>query len=383
MADDRSLLDRLNALKPTSVSLDKEEPKLALSALSTAEPTSKEDALSARLRTLRNASASPRSPPHESGTLSPGPQAQPQLARDIPASPLSKSQLPLRPPGEPADDENADIDPLFHTDDSTLDEFLESLNLEDDVSLDQPPPLTFDPKDEAKKVAALLEELGKPATDPSRHDRDGKDDDDSDGEEMSAQVKKVLSRALDEAELDRSLSAQEPGHDDAQHAAADSKQEADIPGPSPPQDPTSKSDDTDPFSLPTVPSQLADPIPSSTSQGGPADFESSIAARMAALKGVSYGTSDTDAFGLPQAPSFNPDERAEPRPSFAGRLHGGYTDEDQKTWCVVCLEDATIKCIGCDDDVYCGRCWRDMHVGPRAGYDERGHQWVKFERRRW
>jgi hypothetical protein len=315
----------------------------------------------------------------------PAPKAQPQLGRDISANPLSKGQRPSRPEEDRPEDREADLDPLFHTDDRTLDEFLESLALEDDVSLDQPPPLAFDPKDEAKKVAALLEELQKPATDSSRHDRDDNDDDDSDGEEMSAKVKQLLSQALDEAELDRSLSAQDKSQDEAQHPTATPKPEVGTPrSPSLIHNQTedaSKADDTDPFSLPTVPSQLVDPVPS-TSRDEPADFESSIAARMAALKGISYGSGNKDTFGLPQAPSFNPDERTEPKPSFAGKLHGGYTDEDQKMWCVVCLEDATIKCIGCDDDVYCSRCWRDMHVGPRAGYDERGHQWVKFERGR-
>lgn len=248
------------------------------------------------------------------------------------------------------------------------------MELDDDVSLDQPPTLTFDPRDESKKVAALLEELKPSSSDPGRgyDEKDKKDDedDDSDGEQMSAQVNQVLSRALDEAELDRSLPSQQADQDAAQHTP-----------PSPtaiPQVPPS--DPNDPFSLPTVPSQLLDPAPTAPTEEPPT-FESSIAARMAALKGVSYST-DADTFGLPQAPSFNPDSRSESAtPRYAGKLSGGYTDEDQKTWCVVCLEDATVRCIGCDGgDVYCGRCWREMHVGPRAGYDERGHRWVRFER---
>lgn len=345
--------------------------------------------MSARLRTLRNASAStsPHPPNPGPGTVSPKQHTQPQVARDTTATPPSRSQISTGPSEENPEDGDADLDPLFHTDDHTLDEFLKTLDLEDDVSLDHPPPLISDPRDEAKKVAALLEELGKPTFDPSHHDKDDQSDDDSDGEEMTAKVKQVLLRALDEAELDRSPSAQGPDRDEA-HAAPLKQEEAGPPNPSPPQDQPPKTDDTaDPFSLPAVPSQLVDPAPSaSRDDSEPADFESSIAARMAALKGVSYGApGDTDAFGLPQAPSFNPDERAAEQhkpPSFGGWLHGNYTDEDQKTWCVVCLEDATIKCIGCDDDVYCGRCWRDMHVGPRAGYDERGHQWVKFVRGR-
>jgi hypothetical protein len=256
------------------------------------------------------------------------------------------------------------------------------LDLNDDVAPDQPPPLTSDHRDEEKKVAALLEELKPSSSDlgPPRRGKDDKeDDDDSEGEEMSAQVRQVLSRALDEAELDQSLSAPpDTGQDEAHHAASPPEPEAGIPNP---HDQSSSQADTDaapPLSLPTVPSQLVDPVPPQT----PLDFESSIAARMARLKGISYGATSSDTFGLPQAPSFNPDSRSESKPSassFAGKPSGGYTDEDQKTWCVVCLEDATIRCVGCDDDVYCARCWRDMHVGPRAGWDERGHKWVRVE----
>lgn len=189
---------------------------------------------------------------------------------------------------------------------------------------------------------------------------------------MSAQINQVLSRALDEAELDRSLPA--PGPDQSEEIPRTPGQGAAVPEP---QEQTAGKDDVaSAFSLPTVLSQLTDPQPP------PLDFESAIAARMARLKGVSYGTSSaSETFGLPQVPSFDPDARSSgAQPSFAGRLSGGYTDEDQKTWCVVCLEDATIRCVGCDDDVYCGRCWREMHVGPRAGWDERGHRWVRFER---
>lgn len=101
---------------------------------------------------------------------------------------------------------------------------------------------------------------------------------------------------------------------------------------------------------------------------------------MASLRGLG----SLDALGLPSAPTFRPEDHQSPDP---GRGGGGllrsskYTDEDQKTWCVVCLEDATVRCVGCDGDVYCARCFREMHVGPSAGYDERGHQWVKFDPR--
>lgn len=181
---------------------------------------------------------------------------------------------------------------------------------------------------------------------------------------MDAEVKEVMSQALDEAELERSLSPQQEGESSKQSSGEE------------PQDETGSDpmDKADPLNLPTVPSKLLDPAP--TTEDG---FENDIAARMARLKGLGSGSGATDSFGLPSAPDFNPDDRPSPspKPSYK-RL--GYTDEDQKTWCIVCLDDATIRCVGCDDDVYCARCWKEMHVGPSAGYDERGHQWVKFER---
>ncbi|KAB5584751.1 hypothetical protein GE09DRAFT_1209397 [Coniochaeta sp. 2T2.1] len=384
MADDRSLLDRLNALKPTTVTLDKDEAKLL--PLSEPKPTSKEDALSARLRTLRNASvsASPRPPDPRQDTGSPSP-AQPRPDATTPSRSLSsKGQSPSPvardAPGEDADD----VDPLFTGDDSTLDEFLESLDLDDnDISFDDPPPRLPDSKNEEQRVAALLEELGKPGADPSHYGQDNpSDDDDSDGEAMSAKVRDVLSRALDEAELGRSLNPQQHAEEAAQHTASPPPGQSSKPPSSSSQPPNPQTSNiqlsttsNDPLSLPTVPSALVDPV-----DPPPLDFESSIAARMSRLSGVSYGTSGTDSFGLPSAPSFNPDSRAEQKPGYAGRLGGGYTDEDQKSWCVVCLEDATVRCEGCDGDGYCSRCWREMHVGPRAGWDERGHRWVRFER---
>lgn len=243
------------------------------------------------------------------------------------------------------------------------------------------------------------------------------DDDDSEGEVMSREVENVISRAMDELNLDGSASdPPEPGA----RAAPGGKGEAeDGPGgrtaasrsedhglslPTVPQDAAgNKAPDASPkpsqpggndgdndgeagLSLPAVPTELVDPAPTSgpvPSGGDP--FESSIAARLAALKGAGAPIIHTDALGLPSAPTFRPEDNAPAPKRLVAR--SGYTDADQKTWCIVCLEDGTIRCLGCDDDggggdVYCARCWKEMHVGPSAGYDERGHAWEKFDPRR-
>lgn len=234
-------------------------------------------------------------------------------------------------------------------------------------------------------------------------------DDDSEGEVMSHEVENVISRAIDELKLDGTRGgdseagdgrgAAGSGGDDHELAlptvprdVAESKEGTTSPKPQ--SGGNSNNDDGETgLSLPTVPTALVDPAPTSgqVPSSGSDPFESSIEARLAALKGAGAPIIRTDELGLPSAPTFRPeDNRPEPR---LGRGSGpnsraGYTDADQKTWCIVCLEDGTIRCLGCAEDgsgvgdVYCARCWKEMHVGPSAGYDERGHAWEKFDPRR-
>ncbi|EXJ86938.1 hypothetical protein A1O3_03892 [Capronia epimyces CBS 606.96] len=56
----------------------------------------------------------------------------------------------------------------------------------------------------------------------------------------------------------------------------------------------------------------------------------------------------------------------------------GYADEEIETWCIICNDDATLRCIGCDGDLYCTNCWMEGHRGEDAGLEERGHKAVQF-----
>jgi hypothetical protein len=260
-------------------------------------------------------------------------------------------------------------------DEEALDELLGALGDEEfDLAADEDaePPPGLDPKDEAKRVADLLESLGKNAGRPASNgpsntgvddDDDDDDDDDSDGEQMTRGVDTLLSQIRDEINSLPPPTAATLNDDDGEAG------------------------DQPALTLPSVPSRLVDPAHAPGSHNEDA-VELDLAARMASLRGLgpslpSPPTSTTDHLGLPSAPTFRPFDR-DPSSSEAGRRLGGkaskYTDADQRSWCVVCLDDAAVACAGCDGDGYCARCWREMHVGPSAGFEERGHTWVRFER---
>lgn len=282
-----------------------------------------------------------------------------------------------------------DVDPLLQTDDKTLEDLLsdEDLLLEDSA----PQHWQFRPRVEAAKVNALLEELSKASAGqhaPTQEDssggvqntRDDHDDDDSDGEEMTRDVENLLSQALDEAKLnpqpDDAPGPPTPGRSQVtpSHGDQNASREYD-------------QGDGDPgLTLPSVPSTIAAPnaggegglsslslpsVPSAAPKHDAAsDFDNDIAARMAALSGLG---SSSDGMGLPSVPTFQPADRAVKRLTSKT----GYTDEDAESWCTVCLEDATLRCLGCED-VYCARCWREMHVGAAAAFDDQTHKAVQF-----
>lgn len=355
------------------------------------EPLSREDALAQRLKSLR---AQRDETPNSDSKDPPPPYAEAEGGTQPPIGPYPPSSAVKTAPGPAARVDEADgNDPSQPDDDQTLEEILDGLVLDDDhwsVSDDE----GDDGNPSAKQVEQLLVDLGKKpqsSTRPDDVDGDASKDeaaDDSEGEEMSRRVRDVLDRTMDELKLeghsdptepDRALES--PGSDQPETGPTDRTFSL----PTVPQTPTEDSpppdlpttpNTTTELTLPTVPTNLQDPVPSTNAPADP--FESSIAARLAALKGPGHKPISTDAFGLPSAPTFHPEDR----PVTGVAKKPGYSDEDMKTWCIVCLEDATVRCAGCDGDVYCARCWKDMHVGPAAGYDERGHRWEKFDPRK-
>ena len=80
------------------------------------------------------------------------------------------------------------------------------------------------------------------------------------------------------------------------------------------------------------------------------------------------------ATAFPVAPTAAPSAPARRRPAR------GFTDAEIESWCIICLADATIRCLGCAGDLYCNKCWKEGHTGPDAGYEQRHHKAVGLQR---
>ncbi|KLU88591.1 hypothetical protein MAPG_07577 [Magnaporthiopsis poae ATCC 64411] len=428
---DQSLLDRLNALKGTNLNLDLDTSKNSLGTpISPFAPPGKQardDALSARLRSLRDKSQDTPPPAGSSASPStaagvstiPPPTADDSTRASVPAAavaqPPSKVSTSHRtgvaasgpfstfsPPEVEEDD-----DPLFASDAKDLDDLLEGL---EDLGLPEEeaagaaeqtekepqgasgPPNLDAQLTEAQRTATLFAKfekqvskrldragLGVAAADIlDGEDGDDKNDDDSDGEEIRREADDALLRALDELSLETTrLPAASADAKPSSGLGAGDPEGGSKPG-------AGEGEDED-FSLPTPPSTLPPAFEEEdgTEKGrrrrrGSADFEADFSSRLARLRGERGAAVAADELGLPSVPSYKPGD-VDKTTRLTTRT--GYTDDDVKNWCILCLEDATCRCEGCDDDVYCERCWWGMHVGPSADYDARGHRRWKFTKK--
>ncbi|KAL2165350.1 hypothetical protein VTH06DRAFT_647 [Thermothelomyces fergusii] len=377
-SSDQSLLERLNALKPTGITFDKPNPASATGPGNRPE-SNREDALTARLRTLRSQTSGEKkagegAPPTPTPTPT-QPAGRPDAARDGAggaATPpfVDRAGTPPQPPSSaspaghrsPRHSELAYqlADPHVDEDDEeeAVDELLAALADEDVAAL---------------VAAEDVEPAPRRGGDEKEDDDDDDDDDDSDGEQMARAVEAVLSQIRDQI---RSLpppgAAAPPAEDGRRAGSAGAEQ----------QPAGDRNGDEPAFTLPSAPSRLPGPAATATEDA----FERDMAARLASLRGLGR----LDELGLPSAPTFRPQDRGPSSSLSAAAVPVGKdllrpgrdadADADGPTWCVVCLGDAAVRCVGCDGDVYCARCWRDMHVGPSAGYDERGHQWARIKR---
>ncbi|KAK5257223.1 hypothetical protein LTR16_001254 [Cryomyces antarcticus] len=123
-----------------------------------------------------------------------------------------------------------------------------------------------------------------------------------------------------------------------------------------------KAGDNAPLGLPSAPTSL--PKPTADDLTRSTAFDDALTARLSALN-------------LPSAPSFSPSKK--PTKVIATEKKPGHADDEIDTWCIICCNDATVRCLGCEGDLYCAECWREGHVGREVGLEERGHRWTAYK----
>ncbi|OBT62592.1 hypothetical protein VE03_08498 [Pseudogymnoascus sp. 23342-1-I1] len=387
---DLDLLARLNALRPTTVSLDHSSPSLSISSTrhTPHTPQTPDTLLSDRLRALRNGGAGAGGRSTSSRSHLPPSDQHLTLGVLSDASEQTASAI-------------ASLDePIVETDDRADRNLArEALDFAREGSHDVPiskshgrslrggskAPTPEDVIRRLREEAAdslsdsdkLLKSEGKhkipknagsrdsdagdsPAGQSDAEKSDGEDEDEyRDLEQEAREAEEILARLLDEAHLeDRDEAAQQPPPSPPPQSTNP-----------PPPDPAISND---PLTLPSTPStllHLPDPPDPETLA-----FATSITARMAALQNPTI-----DALGMPSAPSaapVSPPRRGPSKPA-----------PEPATACVICYDNATVLCRGCENNfgdaeeaLYCARCWKEGHLGADAGTEERAHEWIKFKR---
>lgn len=159
---------------------------------------------------------------------------------------------------------------------------------------------------------------------------------------LDKEADEVLARILDEVKHAPGEGTFTPGHDE------DVEEETQmITG--------SNSTNLTALNLPETPSKLPEPAERDEHSNEDGD----LASRFAGLS-------------LPSVPTTITRSKPSTKPA------SGFTDEEIDAWCVICCDDATLQCIGCDGDLYCTNCWMEGHRGEDAGLDERRHKAIQY-----
>lgn len=81
---------------------------------------------------------------------------------------------------------------------------------------------------------------------------------------------------------------------------------------------------------------------------------------------------------FPSVPTSSVLASAVPSTASAAAREEAKEQAEMSRWCHICLEDAFCYCVGCDNEPYCKRCWREAHMDDE---DMREHQTVALRGR--
>lgn len=347
-AKDDDLLARLNALKPTSVNLASEPPAVEIETL---QPQSREDKLAARLKNLRAGL------PLSSPSSKPKPQpSSTQHRASTPADPVAVLTAKIQ--DEVSAEKYIVRDWQVDDDEQSLEDLLTELGPETQWRLDPDDPKNINALLKEAKEALPAENINsneQTTPDSSKNTKEEEDEEEDSDQGDEEEADEYVQRLLAALEVEE------------KHGAPDEEKE------------TTNEDDDDTASpelqLPTTPSTL--PPASTLKEGTASTSESDLLARFSAL-GVS-----TNPLGLPSTPTSKPSSSK--KPIITAQLLPKknsvpkFTDEEIDSWCCICNEDGTVRCLGCDGDLYCGECWNEGH-GNGVG-QERGHRAVILGKR--
>jgi hypothetical protein len=373
MPSDDDLLTRLNALKKSSVSLGTNY-NASIATSPSPQPT---DDLAARFARL--GSASPSNSPHPSRTTSTN------VTHTLVVAPGAPSYL--EGISEGIGGNNVDFN---EEDEKSLEELLGELKetmgdkAEWELSNKEQQDVGKLLKDMKKILPEVVNSRAQDAKTSGTRSKQGPAERLTDWETIEVNVGggEVTAEGVDE-DTDQDEQEKKPTEDEEAAdvvarvmAELEISKKYDPPSPPPEADKSSdiagRKDDQDDgdLSLPSAPTDIPEDDFERTKA-----IEDAFTARLAALSAPS--PSQTDSLGLPSAPSFSPRKK----PAIGTNLQQRIDDETD-TWCIICQDDATLKCLGCDGDLYCQLCWTEGHRGESAGFEERRHKVLLFERKK-
>lgn len=367
---DNDLLARLNALKKSSVSFGARVP----SSESRDESPRPVDDLAARFARLGSASPSPAPQPHPSVTpvLAPGaPSYLEGIAQGVGGSDVqfneddekSLEELLAELNGAVGERKDWDVSRKEQEDVGKLLKDMKKI-LPEVVNSRRQDIETGNVRDTSISKEGLTDwesveiNVGTGGVDLAREaaEEESGDDQKNRNQAEENEADEIIAKVMAELEISRKYDQPSP-----------SDEEKSEPGIQPVRGQNNNQSHDTGFALPSAPTELPEDDLARTQA-----IEDALTARMAAL-----AAPQTDSLGLPSAPSFSPRKK----PAVASNLQQRLDDEID-SWCIICQDDATLRCTGCDGDLYCQNCWMEGHRGESAGFEERGHKAILYTKKK-